>query len=127
MATTYGVQFDSILNSSSFFHVTTGLPPDIMHDILEGSLQYEVKELLNSLVNEKSYFSLAILNQKIERFPYMQTDKDNKPATITAANLTTSDHSLKQKGKYLYLFIHLCTLLCNIQPQECGVWQDCYL
>ena len=94
----------SLTHSSSFFHVTTGLPPDIMHDILEGSLQCKVKELLNSLVNEKSYFSLAILNQKIERFPYMQTDKDNKPATITAANLTTGDHTLKQKGKYLYYF-----------------------
>ena len=99
MATTYGLQFDSILNSSSYFHVTTGLPPDIMHDILEGSLQYEVKELLHYLIREKSFFSLAILNQKIERFPYMQTDKDNKPATILAAGLTFSDHSLKQKGK----------------------------
>ena len=100
MATTYGLQVDSILNSSSYFHVTTGLPPDIMHDVLEGSLQHEVKELLHYLIWEKSFFSLDVLNQKIERFPYMQTDKDNKPVTILAATLTSRDHSLKQKGTY---------------------------
>lgn len=81
MATTYGLQFDSILNSSSYFHVTTGLPPDIMHDVLEGSLQHEVKELLNYLIREKSLFSLAVLlsdfltcrqTKIINQSPYLQ-------------------------------------------------------
>lgn len=102
MVTTYSLQFDSILNSSSYFHVTTGLPPDIMHDILEGSLQHEVKELLYYLKWEKCFFSLAVLNQKIERFPYMQMDKGN---TILAASLTSSDHSLKQKGKHMVMHV----------------------
>ena len=46
IATTYGLHYNSILNLSRFYHVTDGLPPDVMHDILEGCLQYEVKELL---------------------------------------------------------------------------------
>ena len=50
ISTTYGVTKDSIPNSSRFFHVCDGLVPDIMHDILEGSLQYEVKELLKHLI-----------------------------------------------------------------------------
>ena len=106
MATTYGLQCDSILNSSSYFHVTTGLPPDIMHDILEGSLQYEVKNLLCYLIQEQSYLTLAELNQKVQRFPYLQTDKDNKPAVILSAHLNASEHTLKQKG------IHTCSYLC---------------
>ena len=36
IATTYGVAGNSILNDLDFFHVTTGLVPDIMHNILEG-------------------------------------------------------------------------------------------
>ena len=48
-----GIHHDSILNSSQFYHVTEGLPPDIMHDILEGALQYEVKELLKYLIDER--------------------------------------------------------------------------
>ena len=44
---------DSILNSSSYFHITEGLIPDIMHDCLEGCLQYEVKELLKHLFDAR--------------------------------------------------------------------------
>jgi len=30
-ATTYGLNFDSVLNSSRYFHVVDGVIPDIMH------------------------------------------------------------------------------------------------
>ena len=36
--TTYGVNSQSVLNRSRYFHVVDGLSPDIMHDVLEGSL-----------------------------------------------------------------------------------------
>ena len=42
---------DSILNSSKFFHIVDSLVPDVMHDILAGSLQYEVKELLKHFIH----------------------------------------------------------------------------
>lgn len=35
VATTYGVVRNCILNNLTYFHVTTGLVPDIMHNILE--------------------------------------------------------------------------------------------
>ena len=50
-ATTYGVVKDSILNTLQYFHVTEGLVPDIMHDVLEGSAQMEVKGLIKYLIN----------------------------------------------------------------------------
>ena len=37
ISTTYGINFESVLNSSRYFHVTEGLVMDIMHDILEGT------------------------------------------------------------------------------------------
>lgn len=46
LATAYVLKFDSILNSSEHFHVVEGLAPDVMHDVLEGVAQYEMKELL---------------------------------------------------------------------------------
>ena len=84
LATTYGLTHDSILNSLQFFRITEGLPPDIMHDILEGGLQYEVKEMLrvslrirvtspltHSTRSLKS-LSMAILTQRINQhqFPF---------------------------------------------------------
>ena len=101
IATTYRLYWDSILNSSQFFHVTKGLPPDIMHDILEGSLQYEVKELLRHLIKKEKLFTLELLNEKIEQFPYMQSDIANKPALIPDSIFTAKSNTVKQKGIFI--------------------------
>ena len=72
-----------------------------MHDILEGSLQYEVKELLKHFIYVKKYFSLDLLNDSIHDFPYIFSDKATKPATIAPSVLASSDHSVKQKGRHV--------------------------
>lgn len=100
-ATTYGVVRDSILNSSTFFHVTEGLVPDIMHDVLEGCAPYEVKELLKHLVAE-GLVTLDALNDQIAHFPYAPPDTRNKPTAIPTTTFTSSDHSLKQKGMHMH-------------------------
>ncbi len=113
MSLVYGIYRNSILNSSSFFHVVDGLAPDIMHDVLEGSLQYEVKELLKYVIYEKKWMTLAMVNEKIDRFPYMQSDKANKPAIISDATLKSNTHGLKQKGSNNTCVI-MCIFLCVI-------------
>ena len=82
------------------------LVPDVMHDILEGSLQYEVKELLKYFVNTKNYFTLDELNNKINEFPYVLTDKATRPATIAPTVLASSDHTVKQKGLYKHIYTY---------------------
>ena len=62
-ATTYGLTRDSILNESRYFHITEGLAPDCMHDLLEGTMQYEVKELVK-YITQKGYISLEGINEK---------------------------------------------------------------
>ena len=66
ISTIYGVVFQSILNTSKYFRVTDGLVMDIMHDVLEGILQYEVKELIKYLVSEK-ICSLDYINRRISQ------------------------------------------------------------
>ena len=99
ISTTYGVVFESILNTSKYFHVTDGLVMDIMHDVLEGILQYEVKELITYLVSEK-ICSLDYINRRISLLPYGYSDMGNKPSEISRDHLTSSDHKLHQNGKY---------------------------
>ena len=96
-ATTYGLHRDSSLNSLRYFHVTEGLIPDIMHDCLEGCVQYEVKELLKYLSSTR-ILSLSTINSLIQSFPYIGPDARNRPSPITAATLASSDHALKQTG-----------------------------
>lgn len=81
-----------------YFHVTEGLVPDIMHDVLEGVLPFELKELLKFLISEK-VFTLSELNNAIQTFPYTFLDAANKPNIIEVTTLRSSDHSLKQTGK----------------------------
>lgn len=47
---TFGISRDSILNSLKYFNVVDEtIPPDVMHDLLEGYLPYTTKLLLNQL------------------------------------------------------------------------------
>lgn len=63
----YGIYRNSILNELSYFHVCSGtLLPDVMHDILEGALQCEVKLMLRVMVYEEGYFTLDNLNTRLE-------------------------------------------------------------
>lgn len=98
IATTCDLNRDSILNSLQYFHVTDGLPPDIMHDILDGALQYEVKEMLRLFTGEKNFFSLNTLNHLRSKFSYHYSDSENNLAPIT---LHTKDNKINQEGTYV--------------------------
>ena len=97
----FGINFRSILNQSRYFHVIGGLPGDAMHDVLEGLLQYEAKELLKYAINEQVFFSLHDLNDWIVDFDYGYMDISNKPSVIWSATLNSATNSLKQRGKKL--------------------------
>ena len=45
---------------------TFSLVPDVMHDILEGALQYEMKLMLQFMVNTERCFTLDELNMWLE-------------------------------------------------------------
>ena len=117
VATTYGVVRDSILNTSKYFHVTGGLVPDVMHDVLEGCAPYVVKELLKYL-DQNSIVTLDELNDQIETFPYVPLDARNKPTQIPGTTFSSSDHTLKQKGTCTFVdnhnSIHTCIIIANL-------------
>ena len=68
------------------------LLPDIMHDLLEGVMQHLLQLLFTYCIEEKRYFTLSTLNEKISgiELGYME---DNRPATID------NYKHLRQNGK----------------------------
>ena len=63
----YGINRNSALNELAYFHVCCGtLIPDIMHDILEGALQYEIKLMLQFIIGGENYFTLNAFNSRLE-------------------------------------------------------------
>ena len=95
---TYGLNQFSLLNTSNYYHVIGGLPPDAMHDVLEGVLQYLIKELLKVFIYQKKYFKLDDLNGRIGSFDFGYHNDTNRPAPIQAQKLASQDNSLKQHG-----------------------------
>ena len=119
----YGINLQSCLLDLKYFDVCGGgLLPDIMHDVLEGALQYELKLLLQYCIKDKRFFQVLIdivmnvsvfnfshvftateflqlsaLNEMIENneLGHMESDR---PAPITAKTLSSKDKCLKQKG-----------------------------
>ena len=45
------------------------------------------------------------LNNIIDGFPYGYTDSKNKASNISQKTLLSSDHSLKQNGKFLFVYV----------------------
>jgi len=64
------------------YHVITNLVADLMHDILEGICHYNFCAILEELISVKRYFTLQILNDRIQNFEY-NFDIGNKPSIIT--------------------------------------------
>ena len=62
LSKTYDVNRKSVLCNSRYFHVVDSLLADAMHDLLEGVLQYECKEMLSVFVYQINYFTLQTVN-----------------------------------------------------------------
>ena len=103
IAITYGVVCNSVLNRCRYFHVTSGMVPDVMHDILEGTLELCMRHVLIQFVQEEKLFSLDVLNARIQATRYGPSEVKNKPTVIAPSSLASDGH-LKQSGIYVVFF-----------------------
>lgn len=77
-----GVKSKCVLSEKlTNFNVTSGFPPDIVHDLFEGIVPVEISLCLTVFISKK-YFTLDTLNKVIEDFPYKWTDKTNRPHSV---------------------------------------------
>ena len=102
IATTYGIVCKSSLNSCSYFHVMNGLVPDIMHDILEGSLELCLRYMLIHFIHKEKLFTLKLLNNRLAAFKYGPSEIKNKPTPLAPTSITSEGH-LKQSGWFDFL------------------------
>ena len=99
LSKTYGVCRRSVLCNSRYYHVVDGLPGDAMHDVLEGVLQYECKEMLKEFILKEKYLTLEQLNDRMTQFDYGYFNDKNKPSPISRQTLKSDNNNVKQKGQ----------------------------
>lgn len=92
-----GLKRHSVLNNLSFYHVSDNVAVDIMHDVLEGVGPYEMKPVLNSLIEQK-HLTLEKLNYRITCFDYGFCDNSNKPSAISKNDLRNPEGSMRQSA-----------------------------
>ena len=61
----YGVKFLTVFNSLKHFHISNGLPPDVLHDLLEGVLPLLFCRVTTHCINKK-YFTKDQLNKAVK-------------------------------------------------------------
>ena len=109
-STIYGINCRSILEDVMHFSVATCLPHDIMHDLLEGTLQYEIKALLKNCIKDMKYFTLEQLNVRISSFDYGYAESSNKPFQIEQG-ASREDFRFRQTASSMWLLSRTMSLL----------------
>ena len=95
-STRYGVKRKSLLTQLQYFNICSGaLIPDVMHDVLEGVLQYEAKLVLSHITSGCHYISLSRVNHLLECIELGYMEVCNRPSAVV---LNMDDKHLKQNG-----------------------------
>lgn len=104
-STVYGVRYRSPFIVGSF-HVVDGLPPDIMHDLLEGVVPFELALVLRHLLSN-GVLTLDELNFVIDNWEYGPLDKVNKPVALS----TSFGDCIKQNAGRTWCLLRLLPLM----------------
>lgn len=116
----YGINRCPALDSVSDFSVVKNMPHDIMHDLFEGVIPYEMKLLIQHLIR-KSYIQLDILNHRLVAFDFGYSELGDKPAPIV------DDSRLRQTASQMWLLARVLPLLVgDLVPREDLNWK-CFL
>lgn len=70
---TYGVNSPSSFEELPYFRVITSLPPDIMHDLLEGVIPLVMKSVISKAHTEK-HITIREVNEELQNLCIGQND-----------------------------------------------------
>ena len=93
----YGINFRSELMSLKYLDICKILVPDVMHDILEGVVQYELKLFIQHSI-DSGYFRARSLESIMAGFELGYMEASSRPTPISPKTIRSKDNSLKQNG-----------------------------
>lgn len=102
-----GINYRSPLFELQHFSVDL-LLPDVMHDILEGKLQYEAKLVLQHIIKSK-YLSYSKFEGALAGLQLGYMEAGNRPSQITSATLSSPEKTLGQKGTFTLVCMYVYT------------------
>ena len=109
-----------------YFHVLENFSFDIMHDLLEGVVQYELKLVLEYFIFEMQppLLSQDELNQRVASHCLNRTDNKNKPSYI---KLRTASNDVGQKAMQAWCLIRNLPFIIAHDIEEGNVYWELVL
>ena len=118
-STTFGINRLSKLEEVPSFSVIQGLPHDIMHDLFEGVVPYELKLLLCHCVHAK-YFTVRKLNETIKEYDF----GCNIPVPIDPKVLGSNSKIRQSASQMMTLSRELPLLIADTIPHDDQNWHS---
>lgn len=116
----YGINRHASLDLLPHFSVAENMPHDIMHDLFEGAIPYELKMLFHYCFNQ-SFISLNTLNHRLKSFDFGYSEIGDRPAPIEDAS------KLRQTASQMWLLAKsLPMLIGDLIPRDNSNW-TCFL
>ncbi|XP_065336848.1 uncharacterized protein LOC135937617 [Cloeon dipterum] len=112
MCKTYGINGESIFSTLQNFDITKGLPQDLMHNLLEGVQEVEIRALLFRLIEDFKVLTYQNLNHLLKSFPYPESLKSSKPSPIDRAHVVSG--KLRQSASQMISL--LCVMPFLLEP-----------
>lgn len=105
LETTYGIVNRSLLSKLPEFDIIKQLPQDIMHVLLEGAVQYELRHVLQYFL-DNGFFTLAQLNRTFSCLSLQYQEEANRPPLLKESLFNGQEgYKLKQTAEQARIFI----------------------
>lgn len=116
-----GLNENSIWNVIPYFHVVYNFVADVMHDLLEGVLKYDMIHILNYYIVQSKTLFLHILNDRLRTSDYQLNNISNKPPLILMEEIERK--SLKMSANEMYNFTFMFCMLVGDLVSHDDVWE----
>ena len=124
LTTSYGMNYRSSLCDLKDFDITIELPQDIMHTLLEGTVQYELRHLLMHY-NDAGQFTLLQLNAAISNQAYGYSELSDKPGPLKETVFKGDEgYKLKYNAAQVRLFLRLLPFILSSLVDEGDVFYN---
>uniref|UniRef100_A0A2R5L642 Uncharacterized protein n=2 Tax=Ornithodoros turicata TaxID=34597 RepID=A0A2R5L642_9ACAR len=121
LCSVYGVREMSPLLKLDSFDVTRQLPPDVMHDMFEGTFVFVIHNTLRGLVQDGVLTVDDIT--RVDMFPYGANDIKNKPEKMSAAFLADGKSIRGTASQKWCLFRFIPLIFGPLVPEGNEKWE----
>lgn len=118
-----GIVESSIWNELPYFHATTNIMHDLLHDWFENTVKYELGNVLYYYLHKVKLLSEFTINDRLEAFEFGENCKRNRPLEVPPRPLLKNREIKMSSSEIICLIRHLGLLIGDLIPENDPVWE----